>query len=166
VAAAAAAAVIFYLPTTQERIETWRTAGVTDLVKDYRYLKMRKQESRLTGGFPHRQFEGTKRGDPPSDDQEGPLRSSATRLQYEIPPDTTSVRKLRALAFAQHLDGKRDEAVATMNKAVHLAGEPDADLLSDLSAMYLERARFRGVESDYAAALKHAQDAWEMEKKP
>ena len=169
-AAAAAAVVIVSLPPVQGQIAYYRTAGVSKLVKESDHLTVRKQQARLSGGFPHKRFQGAMRGPgrESSSDQEGPLLVTALQLQAEIPENTTSVRKLRALAFAHLFDGNPHRAVETMERAVEQAGEPDANLLSDLSAMYLERARFTGDDDgrDAAAALQNAQRAWQMEKQP
>lgn len=166
-AAAAAAAVIFSLPTTQERVAYYRTAGVSQMAKDSMYLKERPQQARLTGGFPHKRFKVTRGPESQPEDTEGPLTESARNVLVEISPDTTSVKEARALAFAYLFTGKRNDAVKMMEQAVQLAGEPDAALRSDLSAMYLERARFGDDDgSDKHAALKYAQEAWKMEQKP
>lgn len=168
-AAAAAAAVIVSLPDVQERVAYYRTGGISKLESAAATLEVRHQKARLSGEFPHRRFKGPKRS-AGSDrgDTEYLLDSAILDIKQRVAEGTPSVRELRALAVAQLFAGEYDEAVATMETVVRRTANPDADLLSDLAAMYLERALWRGDDDGHygAAALQYAQRAWALEQKP
>jgi Flp pilus assembly protein TadD len=161
--AAAAAVAIFFLPPVQERIDKYRTGGTSELVAASEYVSKRTHEARLSADFPHRPAQRLRgAGDDDRHRGEFELERAVATILADVPEDSTSVRKLRARAMAELLDGKRNAAVATMEKAVRLAGDPDASMLSDLAAMYLER----GQEGDAEIALRHAQNAWKREQTP
>lgn len=163
-AAAAAVAAIFFLPPVRESIDNYRTAGVSTLVDAMEHVKERPQEGRLSGNFSHKNY-SRNRGEGDDIDSERAkliLDNASLTILAEVPEDTASVRKLRARAMALLFYGERDAAVATMERAVQMDGDPDASLLSDLAVMYLERGR----DGDTAKALQHAQNAWKLEQTP
>jgi len=162
--AAAIALALLALPAVREWIAPPRMGEVID---GYKQFSKRPIESRLSGGFPHKEFT-TPRGPGDEDssldvDDYAELRMEA--LENEL-AEANSWKELRDLAAAQLLAGHRDQAAQTLERSLKAAGEEKPELINDLAAAHLERARFNRDPAVAAAALKYAERAWALQKTP
>ena len=110
---------------------------------------MRLTEGRLTGAafarYPTRPFQ--------SEDQ--PQLKLERGLAVRAGPQSSA--PLRDRGFYQLLHNNLDSAITDLEEAVRESGE--ASLLSDLSALYGERARTKDRPEDYGASLEMADRA-------
>jgi len=165
--AAAIALAVVALPDVREWITYQRTGGKSMLVEAYSKASKRPIESRLSDALPYKDYVGPKRGPEDEDPAESlvTLRLENAEAKLQESNANGSWRELQVLAAAQLLVGKRDEAVKTLELAVKKAGEEKPELLNDLAAAHLERARYQAPGA-VEAALRYAERAWALEKTP
>lgn len=165
-ALAAAIVVVAALPSVLEWLNYRRTGGLSMVIEAYDTTSERKVQARLSGGFSHKALKRTPRSneaEPAGDREAWPLFAAVARLDEA---DGTDWKELRALGSAQLLVGDRDKAIETFERAVALSTTPDARLVNDLAAAYLERARRSRNAGDAARALTLANQAWQLSKTP
>jgi CHAT domain-containing protein len=124
----------------------------------------RPVEARLTGGFAWGPVPSPKRGVTAQRDADAYLIQGAAGGVMKAMEGRETPEAFGALGTAQLIVGKTDEAVAALEEAVRLSPQ-DARLLSDLSAVYLERAKTSGRAEDLPKALEAASKAVELEPK-
>lgn len=161
--AAAAAVAIAFLPPVREKLDFYRTGGLSALVRATRQLDEWPLQTRLSGGFPttkrvHRTFRGG------GDDADltkhlDRLRIEAAHARVLENANPSSVRGLHAIGIAHLLNRKTNEAVAALEAARRMQTRDDPALLTDLAAAYVERG-------DRQLALQTAQRAWQVAKTP
>jgi tetratricopeptide (TPR) repeat protein len=161
---AAAAVLVLFIPAVQEQIAFSRTGGLSAVQTAYENLKLRPIESRLVG-FDYIELEPAMRGNKSGDDELGKALLDAAEARIAAEDGDPSWRELRALASARLLLGKRDDAVALMERAFVL--RPDAPgLRNDLAAVYAERARWTRQPEHAKQALNAAEQAWALSQTP
>jgi tetratricopeptide (TPR) repeat protein len=163
VAAAAAVAVIFFLPPVQERVAAYRTKGVSRLVTAAGELKQRDVEGRLAG-FPHKPLKEVIRGaeSVPFDPEKVPIYLAGESIDVDA---TDSPQKMRAAGLLLLLQGEREAAIEKLEGALKAAGNDDPVLLNDLSAAYLEADQHQ-VPGAANRALELAERSWQLRKTP
>lgn len=167
--AAAAAVAVVFTPPVQERIESYRTGGVSRLVKASESLSQRDLESRLAGGFPYKELKRTNRG--PDDGPFDLEKTEIFKVMAEL-EDRPSAKELRALGVGQLLLARNEKdvaaaiegAIATLERALKAAGGNDPDLLNDLSAAYIDLARWTSDAQAAGQALNFAERSWGLKK--
>lgn len=157
-AIAAVVAFVAFLPPVREWIDFHRTGGVSLLIEAAEERERWPLQTRLSG-FPAKEPEPRYRG-ADRDVAEHILQFAQLRVMEAA--SERSARDQRAVALAHLLRGERNEAVSTMERAVQLRGKEDPVYFSDLAAAYLER----GAAGDDARALRYAQRAWRLARKP
>lgn len=137
-----------------------RPASSTSQVQEERPV-----EGRLTGGFEYAPYrEGSSRvteAQTPETNPEGSVRGpdESTLVTAE---DEGSAARLRRVAVRQLLEGRVDQAVRKLERAVRLAPD-DPRCLSDLAAARLDRARQTGDVYGLMLALEAASRAVEID---
>lgn len=115
-------------------------------------------EPRLTGGFRYAPVEDIAAGTQPRVQRELLLAAVDSIRQDGRPLDPESMHTAGLLDLAM---GELDSSVVSLQKAA-AAVPPNADLLSDLAAVYLVRASKQDSPIDLAAALDAAERAAEL----
>jgi tetratricopeptide (TPR) repeat protein len=170
-AIAAGLAAVFFIPAIRESVPGLRAPGIEELGKVAG--PARRTQTRIAG-LEHRPPAAVFRG-PDGDDDDSPdtLQLKITRGKIiDAVNAHRTVRNLHSLGVAFLMLKDPDEAIAELDRA-RTAGKPDAALLNDLSAAYVDRAIRRGRTDkehpgvDYAEkGLAYANLAWDLGKDP
>lgn len=149
----------------------WRTAQQTPwdrLVIEANSLDTRPLAGQLSGGFGHRPAGTAKVA---GDQTRWRLARAAAQIEART-SETASAEALRQLGIANLLMGKTDEGVRALEDAIRTGAARQslassmqmcttAEILSDLSAAYLARAK-NAEDLDTLRALNAAERAWEL----
>lgn len=154
IAAAAAIAVLVAIPSLRERV--FGGDPMRDAVNLATTVKERPSEARLSLELPHQ---------PPRERTRGVAKVGSIETQIaaaeamERAGKKPTVENLHAAGLTLMYAGKRQEAVAELERAVAAAPNPSTALLNDLSAAYLGNG-------DYPQALLNAERVWKIEQTP
>lgn len=132
-----------------------------DVVAAMADQQVRPIDGRLTGGFSYASPPSSTRGPGRSGTGNLALIAAAAARQRAADANPTG-ESLHDLGVAQLLLGQRDEALATLDKAVALRPR-DAGLESDLASAYLARAAIHASRQDAEKALAAADLALAIE---
>jgi tetratricopeptide (TPR) repeat protein len=157
-AAAAAIALLLFLPQIRERI-LQKQSGMSAVADAYAELSDRRIQSRLST-LPYKNPARSNRGD---EDSTTPTLENGELTIVEgdlLAEETRTGAEERSLGAVQLMLGKRQEALASLTRAAK-ARPDDPQVLNDLAAAYLEAARFEDDPKPYAReALNLTNRAW------
>lgn len=163
-ASVAAALLVVFGPQLRERF----TPGVDDLVAEFEGSKKRRIEGRLSGGFPHRDYDGPKRG--PGDDEsvlgDNPgLTAQALEIQQKNADD------LHAVGVAHLMLPERHEeiplALPLLRKALAEAeGKERTAVANDLAVALIAWGTLRSDEPLLQEALQIVEQELRTERTP
>jgi tetratricopeptide (TPR) repeat protein len=157
-AAAAAIAVVVVMPQTRERIGFGPMRSAKAIVAT---AAKRPSEARVSLDIPYKEAKARLRGGNDENSQELTaltIEAEAADAQERAERNPT-VSNLHAAGVLLMFDGKHDQAIVQLERAVKTAETPSAALLNDLSAAYFGR-------DNYQKALENAESAWKIEPTP
>jgi hypothetical protein len=173
-AIAAGLAVVYFVPEVRELVPGLRSPGIHEIVAlaDEKRVTLTRIAAIPERREPAPTYRGG--GDGGSDNGENQnltLDGHAFEIARaagevaEAAQNHPSRRNLHTLGVALLLQKKPVEAVKALDEARKL-GDPDADLLNDLSAAYTDRRWKKGKQADDALAVTYAERAWQLGKNP
>jgi tetratricopeptide (TPR) repeat protein len=167
-AIAAGLAVVYFVPAIHDVVPGLGPPGIGEIVQ--LAGNQRVTLTRIAAINQYRAPAPTYRGGGDGSSDEGndvnydALQGKAAEIAQAAKEHPTR-RNLHTLGVALLLVKKPVEAVSELEKARQL-GTPDADLLNDLSAAYMDRRFKKGSQPDDAKAVTYAEQAWQIEKNP